>query len=220
MPRIVQPPTYLPLGEPIFRRGNKQLLEPGRVLVARVEPTFIIMWVKYYRHPVMQRLHELVPPSNDDGAAGHLFLRAFPYIPQPCECKRRSILHADVVGHLDPAFLVPFVETVGRDDATVALERSAECGLGIDRLGPRIDRRVAALGFLRPRRYQSPVRQRQMPTVSVSSDDGNVLRGRDVVAWRQIGHFLQVKCRLQRLGIFQSEASAHIRSPSAVHPNA
>lgn len=120
--------------------------------------TLVVHGVEYYRHPVVQPLHELIGLGHDDGATRHSAMRACPHVTQSRQRKGRAILHADTVGNLDSTYLLPFVEAIRRDQAAMAFEGATEGGLAVHCLGPCIDGGITLVIFPGPRWNQPPVR--------------------------------------------------------------
>src|SRR5271165_3909482 len=74
----------------------------------------------------------------------------FPAFPQSSENERRAIPHLNRVRNFSAEYLLPFVETIGGNEASTLFERAAIRWSGINGLNPCVDRLVSNFLVLRP----------------------------------------------------------------------
>jgi hypothetical protein len=69
------------------------------MLRTRPQPSPKVRWIENHRHPVVDRPHEVIGVSDDDGARVEdlAALGIFPVLPEPCERHGLCILAADEV---------------------------------------------------------------------------------------------------------------------------
>src|SRR5262245_4299683 len=105
----------------------------------------------------MERADKAIGRACDDGAAANSFpcLLVVPFLPQAGHHHVALVCHRNGVWLL--LWLLPFVEPVSNDQASLALLPGVtKCSRGVNRLGLRVDRSEANLDVLRPPRNKAP----------------------------------------------------------------
>src|SRR5271165_6371621 len=143
-----------------------------------------------HRHPCVDLAHQFVWLARDYRASTEPLLAPgrFPAFPQSSENERPAITHLNRVRNFSAEHLLPFVETIGGNQASTLFERAAIRWSGIDGLNPCVDCLVSNFLILRPRWDQAPPEyiQGTLPGGGVKPDRENILSRCNVVADWQI----------------------------------
>ena len=138
--------------------------------------------------------NEFISVGGDDCKRPNPLARAglLPVLPDAGDTERRTILHGDSVGLLDPLALdgLPLEESVHWKDATSLPIRITKCRQLRDCLGLGIDRFASAGRIVAPIWNQPPSQwvERHLAGLMIASNDKQLLTGRSVPARRVIAH--------------------------------
>ena len=187
-----------------------QILFPCRL---EAEPAPEVRRIDNDRHAAMDRRQRRVRRRRDDGAGAHRPVRAVPALPQAGEGERPFVLIRHPVRHFRSPVPLPFVETVGGNQAASVLPGAAEARLFCDGLGPSVGELGADLHVPGPGRDQPPARLDQRARRAGRSLDDrrhverrcNIVHGRPVQRRAVIAE--QPADRLFRIG--QGITAAH-----------
>lgn len=165
------------------------------------EPAIVVLRSEDHWHAIVHLGCKFVRRGgNDRKAFKGLSGGIFPAVPETGEGEGFAAREGEGVGLLDGCLrflcglgavgagrgrkLLPFIEAIGGNEATVALERAAEDGAGGDGFRTRVDGgKGEALQILREIRYEAPTHQGEfaLPGVAVGAYDGLKAGWRDVI---------------------------------------
>src|SRR5262245_59180624 len=99
-----------PVGQhPFCGEGPQEIPQLLAVLAPGVEPEVVLVRWEDYRHPLVDRLHQLVGVRGQDRAGLDRLLPFLPALPQPGQAEGTLALQADTVGLLVPVGSLPLV---------------------------------------------------------------------------------------------------------------
>ena len=175
-----------------------------------VEPQIVGGAVEDHGHPVVDRGHQRVGGGGEDRAGLDAPGIASPPVPHAGKGERAAVPHLHEVGVAGAADAPPFVEAVRGDEAPPLPEGLAERRLARDRLRARVDQAIPDRRVLGKRRHQPPAQEPgAADAVRLPADGHDVLGGRDVVAWGEVGRLGDAELLHPVLFRLQLEPAAH-----------
>src|SRR5450631_4322445 len=163
IPHIPYAITYRP-GAHTLGWVRPQQLHRRPLFRLRIEPAIVILRRKNYRHAVVNRLHQLIWVSRQDGEGLERFVVfALPPVPESSECVRLTAFEREGEGVFCLGIdALPLVKSIGRHQAAALLHCVPEGGFGGSLLSSRVDGGVAELWVLCPERDQPPSQEGEL----------------------------------------------------------